>query len=95
MAKHHVRKWLVMCSALLFLSCFGGYQSAVATTCGPLQGFGENNACYEYGDCGAYTWCTDELCSQTGGCLPGDNTVECVTGGCLNPFQGNCKSCSP
>jgi ABC-type lipoprotein release transport system permease subunit len=82
---------------ILVLSCLAGFQSAKAQTCVNFYGNSTNYDCQNGVSCGTTGYsCTVEYCSWNGGCQWISQTFnqECVWGGCVNPFQGNCH-CTP
>jgi hypothetical protein len=70
-------------------------------TCTPQIGYGTNKQCQQGDSCGEIcgvtsAWCITETCTQSLSCFEAGyiaQDIECITGGCLNPAQGNCTTC--
>lgn len=92
----HSRKFVL--ALVLMLSVIGGWRSAHALCLGGT-GYGSNLNCYNLGTCASYkgvavVWCIRQTCAWGYGCPSiSSATMGCHTGGCFNPFAGNCRSC--
>lgn len=100
-SRDNLSRIFAMAGVCVLLAGFGGVLAAKAD-CTVSLGYGFNSSCLDGSACGACgggvdcRYCSTETCGIGKGCngLLGSQTVACVMGGCLNPFQGNCK-CLP
>jgi hypothetical protein len=76
----------------------GFHSIRLHAACSPQIGYGGNSKCQQGDSCGEIcgvtsAWCITETCTQNLTCAGSDQDIECITGGCLNGFQGNCTAC--